>query len=473
MEKKKEFYTSLLLLILIFFYAGIKILNQNVGNMDEIWSYNFANCIANNLVPYKDFNLVTTPFLPMLVSIFLKIYNSLLTMRIISIIISSLSLFLIYKILNKLKLNNISIICTLLISLYYFNYYYLEYNFFCLLLNLLIIYLELKDKKNDKHNLLIGILAGLVFASKQTVGVLTCLAILFYQLIINYKMDKKLFNKTLLYKFVGMLIPVILLLIYFIATNSLYDFINYTFLGITTFSNNINYTNLIINGNILVKILAIYIPLSYILHIYLIIKKKDKPLLVITTISLAMLSLVYPIADVTHFAVAIIISLVASIYSFSILLKNKIKFNFKYITITSLILFTALTFTNAYKIKDNYYSNLNHFKYLPIKKELEDQIKILDNYIENTNKKVYILNSNAALFMIPLNRYNKNYDLFMNGNFGVDGQNKIIEDIKKDDAFYLVSVLDKNWQHPHEITNYIEDNFTKIDQILYFYVYTK
>ena len=49
-------------------------------------------------------------------------------------------------------------------------------------------------------------------------------------------------------------------------------------------------------------------------------------------------------------------------------------------------------------------------------------IKEIEEYIDLSEKKVYILDATAALYMIPIDRYNKNYDLFLIGNLGKDGE---------------------------------------------------
>ena len=469
LDKKKIISISLFILILI--YSSIKILTKTIGNMDEIWSYNFANQISRSLLPYKDFNIITTPLLPFIAGLFLKVYNSLFTMRILSIIVSTSSMFLVYKILDKLNIK-LSVLLTILISIFYFNYYYLEYNNLCLLLNLFIIYLELLLKDSNKKHLFIGILAGLVFLSKQTVGLLTSLAIMLYQIIINYK-NKKVLNSNLLFRLIGIMIPTVLFIIYLLFNNIVSEFIDYTILGISTFSNKIGYLNLITGGNIIIKILAIIIPLSYLFMLYTYIKKKDNKILIIGGLSIAMFSLVYPISDVTHFCVAIIVNLIANIYTLSLYIKLNNKNMIKYSSLISMVILLGLSGYTYIRNNNQYKSTLNHFKGLPISKSLEDEIIDIDNYIKNNNN-VYILDSKAALYMISIDRYNKNYDLFMNGNFGKDGINSMLNNIKEDNnSIYLINNKKKNWQTPLEITDYIENNFNKIDEIYNYNIYKK
>ena len=50
-----------------------------------------------------------------------------------------------------------------------------------------------------------------------------------------------------------------------------------------------------------------------------------------------------------------------------------------------------------------------------------ENINKIDEFIlsnEKKGKSVYILDAAAAMYMIPLNKYNKDYDMLMQGNFG-------------------------------------------------------
>ena len=108
---------------------------------------------------------------------------------------------------------------------------------------------------------------------------------------------------------------------------------------------------------------------------------------------------------------------------------------------------------------------------------MDIQIGIVDNYIlqkEQEGKKVYILDFAAAEYLIPIDRYNKDYDMFNIGNFGGKGNKGIIEDIKsKENALFFVAKDEYgvNWQHPVEITDFVKQNYKKIDSIAIFDVY--
>ena len=104
----------------------------------------------------------------------------------------------------------------------------------------------------------------------------------------------------------------------------------------------------------------------------------------------------------------------------------------------------------------------------------------MDNYIteqEKYGKKVYIMDAEAAIYMIPLDKYNKNYDMFLKGNIGKDGEEGIIKNIKnsKENCLYLIRKpkYSSNWQTPTKVVNYIKNNLNLIDEITIFNVYKK
>ena len=73
-----------------------------------------------------------------------------------------------------------------------------------------------------------------------------------------------------------------------------------------------------------------------------------------------------------------------------------------------------------YYIKAGQYTNLKNFRYIVAN---EENVIEIDEYIkqkEAEGEKVYILDARAALYMIPLDKYNKDFDMFMKGNFGIE-----------------------------------------------------
>lgn len=479
MKKTKQIIFFIVLLILV----ALNILPKEINDMDEIWNYNFANCIAQGLVPYKDFNIVQTPLLPIISGLILKLtINQLLVMRILAIILSGSILFLIYKILDSLKIDkNINLLTIIILFCLLKNYLCIDYNFFALFLTLLIMYIELKNKKDSAlNNLFIGILGGLVILTKQSIGLFVCISIIGYRLIFLFKNkeNKKEKIKKILLRIIGISTPVIVFIIYLLMNHSVNEFIDYAILGLATFTNKMSYLTLITKGDLVIKIMAIIVPVLLITELVYSIKKHDEKMFIVTLLSLSMFVVVFPISDVIHFLIGSTTSLIGLVYMLNnffrekgINLDSSLKI-YVYIMIFALIIVEGFGFYSKYK-KIETYSNLNHFKYIPISSNLEEYIHIIDEYIVNNKTNVYILNHDAALFMIPINRYNKNYDMFLIGNLGKDGEEGQIEKIKNEDAIYMIKTdeIPMNWQNPEKVRNYIKNNLEKFGEGYDFYFY--
>ena len=135
-----------LLLAFVMLVLVAEIIPRTLGNLDEIWNFNFIRNVADGLLPYKDFNMVQMPFFPLSLSIFFSIFGTeLIVMRILGILLCTGIVFIVYKILNLL-IKNKYISCTfaILILYLYKEYFCLDYNFIVLAITLIILYFELK-----------------------------------------------------------------------------------------------------------------------------------------------------------------------------------------------------------------------------------------------------------------------------------------------------------------------------------------
>lgn len=154
--KNKE---HILVIIFIFIVVFSIIINKPVESLDEIWNYNTARAVSEGLIPYKDISMITTPLLPMVTAIFLKlIVNELIISRVLAAFLWTGILFTTYKIFEFLiREENISLTFTALIGILCRNIYYIDYNMTVLFIALIILYQELKNSKtnNLKYNIII------------------------------------------------------------------------------------------------------------------------------------------------------------------------------------------------------------------------------------------------------------------------------------------------------------------------------
>lgn len=493
MRKEKTY--NLLFFALIFIVILSVVLLNPLNNLDELWNYNFARNIADGLVPYKDFNMLQMPLLPIICGIILKLtFNELIIMRILASLLCSVIIYITYKLFNILNIKKeISIILSFGIIALFTEVFCIDYNYATLLIVLLIIYKEIKTYKKDnvffktnwKSELFLGILAGLTVTLKQTTGIFVCAALLGNKLLfVKKKEELKAYFKAFVYRLIGIVLPICVMIIYLLVNNAFSEFISYTIKGVSGFSNYISYINLV-DWNV-VGILSVLIPLTLIYEwIKSIIFEKDKISYIFLVYGLAMFVVCFPISDKIHFLIGALPTIIVILYEFHNLLNKICKKIFKNKMINDIILTFLVTFTilfsidytavNLYKYWSNMdnTSNLNHYKYIMISEKLEKQIEEVDKYIV-LNDNVKILDASAATYMIPIDRYNKNYDMLLKGNLGFNGEDKLIQEISNSrNTRYLIlkDKFNKNWQTPLDIIDYVKENKTKIGEIEIFDVY--
>ena len=502
----KDFILFIFIAVMVFSIIAI----NPISNLDEIWNYNTARAIAQNLIPYKDISMITTPLLPMITALFLKlIANEVIVSRVLASVLWGGVLFSIFKILKLLiKEENTCLIITALLGLLFRDCYCIDYNILSLMFSLIILYIELKniDKphfENNKNDFLIGILAGLTVCTKQSIGAILAIIVVGYKIIfVQNKKEFIEYLKTAFKRIIGILIPMILVCIYLIATNSLQDFINYAVLGISTFSNKIPYAQLMNNDKKEIQILSRIMPFILlamaVLTIMLQNKKKkenigntDNKILTILIYSLSTIIIMYPISDEIHFLIAgtiTFIGLAYILYLLGITIYNKINLQSKkkIYKITSLMIsIIAIVFIAVRGIeniteytKQEKNETIEHYKNIQISEYLQERINEIDNFIleqEKENKKVYILDAEAAIYMIPINNYNKDYDMFLKGNIGKDGQEGQIQKIKQKETNEIILIrkrnLQSNWQTPTEVVNYVRENLEFMGEVSIYEVY--
>ena len=481
-----------------------------ISNLDEIWNYNTARAITQNLIPYKDISMITTPLLPMITALFLKlIANEVIVSRVLASVLWGGVLFSIFKILKLLiKEENTCLIITALLGLLFRDCYCIDYNILSLMFSLIILYIELKniDKphfENNKTDFLIGILAGLTVCTKQSIGAILAIIVVGYKIIfVQNKREFIEYLKTAFKRIIGILIPMILVFIYLITTNSLQDFINYAVLGISTFSNKIPYAQLMNNDKKEIQILSRIMPFILlamaVLTIVLQNKKKkenigntDNKILTILIYSLSTIIIMYPISDEIHFLIASTITFIGLayiLYLLGIAIYNKINLQSKkkIYKITSLLISIILIAFIAVRgieniteyIKQEKNETIEHYKNIQISEYLQERINEIDNFIleqEKENKKVYILDAEAAIYMIPINNYNKDYDMFLKGNIGKDGQEGQIQKIKQKATNEIILIrkrnLQSNWQTPTDVVDYVRENLEFMGEVSIYEVY--
>ncbi len=484
---------NILIFVLIFIICSSNILQKSINNLDEIWNYNFARNIADGLAPYRDFNMIVTPLLYFICGVILKILgNQLIVMRFLAILLMSSVFFMAFQILRRVTNSQIAII-SLSVLLYAFkDIMCIDYNYAVLLIALLVLYIEIYKKNvsvfecNFRREFLIGCIAGLSILCKQTTGLAITIACIGYKILaVRNKDELKKFLKIGFIRLIGAIVPVLIFIIYLLVNNNLFDFLDYTVLGLKTFTNSIPYTSFMKKK----LIYALYVPTFILIMFISALIKNKREVYVLFAYAISSFVVAFPITDKIHFGIGSLITFIASIYYFYCILKKYIPVKEKgrkiiYILGNFVGTFAILLFAlysgniiiNKYIRAPKEYE-LSHFYGIPENINLKKRILEVDNYINTqreNGKKVYILDSEAAIYNIPLNIYYKDYDMFNQGNLGAKGEDGIIERIKaEDNCVYLIKSNNINWQHPTKVREYVQNNLNLMGKISIFDIYQK
>ena len=476
-SKKIRLFKDILILVVIAIVAISAIFTKPISNLDEIWNFNFSRNVADGLVPYRDFNIVQMPLLAIICGIVFKIFGTeLIIMRCMAVILMCLIFFMAYKVLEKLLPTNVTLFVFAIFLSLYKNVMCIDYNYAVLLIAF-------------KYNFILGIIAGIAILFKQTTGIAVAMACVGYKIFeIRKKEEIKEFLKIAFTRLLGVIIPVICFVVYLTANGAVLDFINYAILGIRTFSNKISYSSLLESGKI--SYLATIVPVALVMmFVFLFKKNTKKELYVLFAYAISTFIVAFPISDEIHFLIGSMISFIAISYMiYECVMENfepessarLKKMTYIIINFASIFFILVLLWNSLLEIEYKYVlvekeTELQHFKNIPEDKDLKEYIKELDEYIlqeQSNGKKVYILDASAAIYYIPINQYNKDYDMFLKGNLGGDGEDGIIDRINnQQNAIYLLKKSGLNWQNPTKVRNYIINNLEHSDDFLNFLVF--
>lgn len=371
--------TIILLMFISYFLADFTI--------DDVWNYGFSYNIKNGQVPYKDFNMILGPFYNFIIAKLMIFNNSLISYHLANSIILSLIIVPIYQ---KIGHNYLYLILLLLILPVMFSY-----NTFIAFLIILILLIHEKNNKNK--DFIIGLIIGTIFITKQNIG-LVLVTIHFF-----ISKEKK---KT----FLSFTIPLLILIIYLIYHNTLISYIDFCFLGLGNFMD-----NLMIETPILIFEIAIIL---YLLNRYYLTKDEK----IIYLLGFQMIN--FPILDCTHFIVGIIPILY---YILSNNHKNYLNLFSKAILISASIGFILQNIPFTYA-KENTF-----IKYRHIEKNIDTYLLEMSNYVKEKekNNKVYLFIANSYLIRINLKENLSVYDLINKGNLGKN-PSKYLNNIKKE-----------------------------------------
>ena len=296
-----------------------------------------------------------------------------------------------------------------------------------------------------------------------------------------------------------MVVSIIIFLIYLGVTGAFNDFINYAIKGVREFSNSVRYYRLFDSNDKVVSIISrlfiiVYIPLfiTFILESIKNKKLKDEliNIYVLAFCSIPVIAIIYPISDEFHLMVASVFALIIIAYLLILVLKKidsfiKIDvFYKKLLLIGILVVIVLISFKNVIierniNVKENVLVPFKHYEGIYVPEYLSKRISDVTDKVRaysNSGRESIIVDAEAAIYDIVLNRYKKNYDMLLIGNIGENGVEKIINEIKDSHNVYYFVKNPKyalNWQFPEDIVDYIRNNLKYHETVSVFDVYYK
>jgi len=266
-------------------------------------------------------------------------------------------------------------------------------------------------------------------------------------------------SKKIIKRIMGVIIPCQFFLAYLIKNNALLDCINYAFLGMFDFGGD--------NGNITIwTLIAIYI---FGFFIYNYIKTKDLNCIY----GISFLAIAAPLFDMYHTTYAVIPFII-----YTCATRGKLE---KYIKVIFSILLFFFIIENGYShIKDemNYYitDKDSNYHLILTKKTLISYYKDIYKYYQNhiEDYQIYFLDNNIYYMKLEHNIPINKFDLFLKGNNGYDGTNRLKKEIRSmtgkvlflvDEMCLAQKGMDIFDQTNHELIEFVVNNYTKIDTI--------
>lgn len=412
------------LVIFIFCFLSMSLFFSFIDG-DVLWNYGFAYAISRGEIPYLDFNMIITPFYPLLMALPLLISHNILIFYLTNSLILTIMFYYLFKLFNyKAWLLLIFLIFPLPAIVFP------TYNMFLLFLFIIIIYLEI----NDKNDYLIGFFLALAFLTKQTVG--------FFLILPSFYFCKK-HPLKIKKRFISFSILLLLFLSYLIITRSLIPFLDLCFLGMFDFTKK--------NG----KSFNLFFILTLLIIITIIYKiKKDDENKLLKYYILAFSSITLPLFDIIHFEFFLFTFLLLYIKNLKVKKKDLIIHIFVFAIIYILIFFYyGVNFKISYP---NHYKNFEARFLYNGNGEFSIRDKINKYIQKNKNKKIIILSSEAYFYKITNEMDINKFDLINYGNHGYNGTQKLKKEINS---------LDKNTIFIINYDEYIEKDSLDRQQI--------
>lgn len=447
MERVNEFFKNYGRYIFIFILVFLiyEFFGYGITYGDPIASYGFSYAIKNGQIPYLEFNTISTPLYAFIMSLGLHIFDNYLMFILEQSLFVTVVFYFLYRMFDKKSY-------WILLSLIFFGFYGIlpTYNFCCFAMMVILLYLE---KFHNEKDYLVGVIIGLCILSKHTVGAFFVLP----TIILYFKDFKRILKRAC-----GALIPGSIFIIYLLATGSFISFINLCFGGLLDFGSN--------NGNLFNVYFFICIVMLIIMIFILIRDRKN----IINWYLIFTFMFVVPLFDMAHFG------LFFGCFAIMIMQYINIK-NIDYFGRLGVLLIITVCILNVrmgISYDPVFMKDTNRFNYTLNSSYSNKLNKKVDKYFKKFDDPL-IISYHKMFYDISNGNDIDYYDVIMYGNFGYNGINNMIDDIKNMKDRYIIVDMNsylkdgEDEQFAKEIAEYVMENCEMIDSKYGFDVYYK
>jgi hypothetical protein len=482
---------------------------QYLFDMDAIWNYQSARRILYGQIPYRDFAMLQMPFSAQLNALFLYIFSDkLIVMRWIESFIAAINGLVIYRIMRVIGKNHLlAFVYTCLFLFPIFLYPQNNYSWYAVLFLSIALLGELMKIKNDGRKniyweIWIGISLGFLFITKQNIGFFGLFASIIFLVYntfnINYKNSRqylplqgeslKYLAQSLALKMLGWMCIVGIEVIYLSINLDLGAFIRGMAINMIQFAeySTVPYVKMFSYGNLIIGMLALLIPViiiaSFIQGVFGKQTSAEKKIILLVSIyALANFSMVIPIADLFHFIFAMPLSIVAIASIFYRQPLYEIKPNSYSTNVVIIILVLGILSyimlgqgIQQTTIKSD--QTIKHYEQIPMSPDTFHALTDIDNLIvreEQSGKQVYFLNSEAAFYLIPLDKFSYRYDSIISGSPGEEETIQLLSSSQEIVVIIRGQGMEPNWQETRVIENYVRNTMHYNGSLDGFDIFTK
>ncbi len=487
---------------------------HNLENQDELWNYAFASHIANGLLPYRDFNLLQTPFSCVVNGIAIFIFgHHLLVIRMMGVVLFTGICAVADKISRQLGARGVyqMFVPVVFLCMFFWNVF-LEYSCLIMFFELCLISFDLEwsrgKKKNVWRQIGMGVLMGCAMMCKQTFGTFVAFAswisVLFVSRMgyapegytdgrhtVKEEPGKPTASRPLLslfYRMLGTSIPCFVFLFYLLGTGTFGDFWDMAYEGIKTFSSRYSYWAFM-KENPAYFFLGALLPVLGICSVLTILRHsgtwRARACLVITIYSAFGCVNMVPMANSYHVMTCSIpiLLLLFLVLPEKFVFKEKVfrwfRTGLRWLTgivVIGVAVFLLLINPIDDAIHYDLTTDIRGLEFTFMNDSQHQEITQIDAYVREQNEKgitVYMLDNFAPLYFLPSNQYHKYFDMFLVGNLGTKTPAQCLEEAEENAVFLIPDSSRGQFQYPYaEIQEFLK-SLRRTGEIGSFYIYER